>query len=259
MARFLLAPRWLLFHVVIVAAVVSFIVLGSWQFSAYRDSNARHDTRNQDPVSLTEVASVGEPIDDAVDMPVTIAGMYMADLQRLVPGRIHNNVLGSFVLTPLETSDGVIVPVVRGWIDSPDDPQAAVPEGQVTVTGHLLPPETPDHATVRSDRPLEPDQVGYVAPHQVADAIGVDAESLLQGYVLLNAQDPVSENSPEILNVDVVAPIRHVNPWQNLSYWAQWWVFAIAAVVFWFSAVRSALRRRRADGVTEPEQSHVPT
>lgn len=255
MPRFLLSPAWLLFHVATVAVVVGFVILGSWQFSAFRDSDARHDTRASDPVALDDVAAVGELVDDAGDTPVTVTGTFLSDEQRRVPGRVHDGILGSYLMTPLKTADGTIVPIIRGWVDDPES-AAVADTAEVTITGHLLPPETREHATVRTGVPLESDEVAYVAPQQIAHETGIPEDSMIGGYVL--ASEPTKANGDDVvvLSVDIVAPIRDVNPWQNLSYWAQWWVFAIAALIFWVSAVRSAIRRRR-QAVSEPEQSPV--
>lgn len=245
MLSFLLTPKWLLFHTAIAAAVVSFVVLGSWQWEIFRENDARHDVRAREPVELTGIAEPGRPIADAADTPVTVTGQYVADGQRLVPGRIRAGVLGSYVATPLEYGNGSVVFVVRGWVDSEDDPATAVPDGPITVTGHLLTPETPEHATVRSDVGVEEGEVGYLAPDAFTRATEIPSDVQIQGYILASEEAPKPAAAPAALNVDEVAPIRDVSPWQNLSYWAQWWVFAAAAFLFWFSAVRSAARKRR--------------
>jgi cytochrome oxidase assembly protein ShyY1 len=256
--RFLLAPRWLALHLVFVLAIAGFVVLGSWQLDVYHESNSRQDVRDRAPVPVEEVTAAGSPLGDGADHRVIATGTYLAEQQLLVPGRIHNGVLGSYVLTPLRTDQGMIVPVIRGWVDDPDDAGTRVPDGEVRVTGFLLPPETADYATVRRDRPLEDDQLGYIAPDTLAQRTGLPAADTVAGYVLLTGASPDSSPAPVVLDVDAVAPIRDVNPWQNLSYWAQWWVFALAAVVFWCSIVRSAVRSRRTS-VSEPTPTHVPS
>lgn len=256
--RFLLAPRWLALHLAFVLAVAGFVTLGSWQGDVFRDSHARQDVRDQEPVPVEEVATAGAPLDEGEDHQVIATGTYLAEQQLLVPGRLHEGILGSYVLTPLQTDQGMIVPVVRGWVDEPEDAATQVPDGEVSVTGYLLPPETSDYATVRSDRPLDENQVGYIAPDTVAQRSGLPEADLLSGYLLLSGESPKSSPAPAVLDADVVAPIRDVSPWQNLSYWAQWWLFALAAVVFWVSIVRSAVRSRR-DSASERTPTYVPS
>lgn len=255
--QFLLAPRWLAFHAFIVAALIVCTVLGWWQLGAFRDSSARHDLRDADPVPLTSLVQPGAAIGDAADRAVTITGTYVEGAQRWVPGRVSDGVLGSYLVTPLETADGLVVPVLRGWMDDRGD--ATPPSGQVTGTGHLLSPESRDQATVRTGQPLEEDEVAYLAPDQIAAATGIGTDRMVDGYVVLSELDASAPTDLERLDVDAVAPIRDVNPWQNLSYWGQWWVFGIAALVFWGSAVRSAMRRQRRDEVSEPEHSPEPS
>ncbi len=267
--RFLLTPRWLLLHVVAVAAVAGCLLLGWWQASVYQDSHGRHELRDREPVAVAELASPGADLGDGADRQVVATGTYLADQQQIVPGRVHDRTLGSFVVTPLETDDGMVVPVLRGWVDDPEDAGAAVPSGEVTITGYLLPPETSDHATVRKGRQLDDGRMAYIAPDQLAQRAGVSEATALHGYLLLRDESPPPAAAPVTLDVDTVAPIRDVSPWQNLSYWAQWWVFALAAVVFWVSIVRSGVRTRRradpppttsrGDGVSAPAPSHAPS
>lgn len=266
MYRFLLTPRWLLLHAVAVAAVAGCLVLGWWQAGVYQDSHGRHELRDREPVAVTELASPGAELGDAADRQAVATGEYLADRQQIVPGRVHDGTLGSFVVTPLRTGDGLVVPVLRGWVDDADDPEQpalAVPPGEVTVTGFLLPPETPGHATVRTGQALEGGRMAYIAPDQLTQRAGVSEAEALHGYLLLEDESPAPATAPAVLDVDAVAPIRDVSPWQNLSYWAQWWVFALAAVVFWASIVRSGIRTRRHepsdDGVSAPAASHAPS
>ncbi|SDU74426.1 Cytochrome oxidase assembly protein ShyY1 [Jiangella alkaliphila] len=267
--RFLLTPRWLLLHGVAMAAVAGCLLLGWWQADVYQDSHGRHELRDREPVAVAELASPGAELGDGADRQVVATGTYLAGQQQIVPGRVHDGTLGSFVVTPLETDDGMVVPVLRGWVDDPEDAGAAVPAGEVTVTGYLLPPETSDHATVRTGQQLDDGRMAYIAPDQLAQRAGVSEATALHGYLLLRDESPAPAAAPVALDVDTVAPIRDVSPWQNLSYWAQWWVFALAAVVFWVSIVRNGVRTRRradtpsttsrGDDVSAPAPSHAPS
>lgn len=268
--RFLLTPRWLLLNVVAVAAVAGCLLLGWWQADVYQDSSGRHELRDREPVAVAELAAPGAELGDSADRQAVASGTYVAAQQQLVPGRVHDGTLGSFVVTPLLTDDGMVVPVLRGWVDDPDDAGVAVPSGEVTVTGYLLPPETPDHATVRTGQQVDEGRVPYIAPDQLAQRAGVSESTALHGYLLLREESPEPAAAPVALDVDAVAPIRDVSPWQNLSYWAQWWVFALAAVIFWVSIVRNGVRTRRkaeaaaaeeqdGDDVSAPAPSHAPS
>lgn len=247
--RFLLTPRWLAVHAALIIALAVCLVAGYWQWGVYQDSTTRLDERARDPVPVDQLAEPGTPLGDAVDRPVTVQGRYLVDHQLIIPGRIHDGVLGWFVLVPLDVRDGFVVPVLRGFVEDPDD--AGRPPADVSVTGHLVAPETPDHATVRSGQELAEDELAYITPDTLASATGIPADTFLRGYVLADAQQPTTSDVATVA-LDEVAPIRNVNPWQNLSYTAQWWIFALAAIAFWISAVRSGIRARR--GEDEPAE-----
>ncbi|HSI93924.1 MAG TPA: SURF1 family cytochrome oxidase biogenesis protein [Jiangellaceae bacterium] len=239
MFRFLLAPRWLALHAAAVALVVGFTALGWWQLDVYRDNSARQDLRELPAVPLTDLARPGDPLGDAADRAVTAAGSYVADL--VVPARVHNGTLGAYAAGVLQTDSGQIL-VLRGWQHRAAE-IAPVPRTPVTVSGHVVAPELAVQATGGSR--LESGQLGYLAPEAAAEAAGLDRDDLYAGYLIVTDERPPPAAPPERLDVDTVAPIRDVNPWQNLSYWAQWWLFAGAVLVFWASFVRAGVRNRR--------------
>lgn len=236
----LLTPRWIALHIATLAVVVAFVALGWWQLGVYQDSNARQDRRELPPVELSDLAVPGRDLGPAAERAVNATGSYVRDATLLVPARVHQGVLGWYAVGMLRTSDGYL-PVLRGWLPDPADPGGSVPPGQVTVTGHLLPPETSaDASDPGADLPTG--QIGFIAPQPVADATGIRPDELYRGYLLLSAEEPAPQTAAEAVELAVKEPIRHVSPLQNLSYWALWWVFAGAAAVFWFSSARAAAR-----------------
>ena len=54
--------------------------------------------------------------------------------QLVVPERELDGQGGYWVVTPLEMSDGSIIPVVRGWTAESDAATAVAPTGKVVVT-----------------------------------------------------------------------------------------------------------------------------
>jgi len=236
----LITPRWIVLHIATAVVVGIFIALGWWQLQVYRDSDAREKLRELPAAPVTELATPGRALDGAVDRAAVATGAYLTDANLLVPARVHEGVLGSYTVGVLRTDDGAL-PVLRGWVSGPDDPAGDVPTGQVTVTGHLLRPETSDDATDPGAQ-LPGGQIGFIAPEQVASQTGIDQADLYRGYLLLAEENPQPVAAPEPLDIAVVDPIRNVGPLQNLSYWALWWIFAVATVVFWFSSARAAAR-----------------
>src|SRR5690606_2113310 len=164
------------------------------------------------------------PLGAATDQPVTASGRYVADV--VVPARVHERTLGAYAAGILETRDGRLL-VLRGWRHDPDD-ITALPGDAITVSGHLVAPETPAEATGGAELPAG--RIGYLAPEAAAAATGLEESSFYGGYLVVIEEDPQPAGAPERLDVNTIAPVRDVSPWQNLSYWAQWWVFAGAVV-----------------------------
>lgn len=238
-------------HLAAVVIASGFVALGWWQLGVYQESQTRQAERDQSPVPVEAVATAGQSLGDAADRAVTASGVY--DDELVVPARVRDGVLGAYALAVLDTGDGTLV-VLRGWEHDAGDISPA-PAGDVAVTGHLLAAEVPQQAT--GPDPTPAGQVRYVAADAVAEATGREPDEFFDGYLLASSETPEPPDPPERLDASTVAPIRDVGPWQNLSYWAQWWVFAGAVVVFWFSFVRAAVKKRHSppdpDVLPEPE------
>jgi cytochrome oxidase assembly protein ShyY1 len=250
----LLTPRWIALHVATIAVIAGFVALGWWQLGVYGHSEARQDVRDRPAVSISDLVQPGEELGAGADRAVLATGRYVDEGHLTVPARVHEGVLGAYLVAALRTPDGGVLTVLRGWVDDAEQ-AGAVSGGEVTVAGHLLASETAADASV-SDADLSTNEIGYVAPESVAAETGLPEDRFYPGYLLLEDEQPRPAASPELLELGVVDPIGNVSPWQNLSYWAQWWVFAGAAALFWFSFVRAAVRHRsRAD--TEAARDEV--
>jgi cytochrome oxidase assembly protein ShyY1 len=249
--RFALAPRWLAWHALLVAALVAFIWLGSWQLDSYAEAGRReHAAAQQATAPIREVLAPGDRLPaNAVGRTVTAVGRYDEANRLLVPGRRDGDREGYWVVTPLRTADGVL-PVNRGWVAAPDDPAAEAPAAQVTVTGVVQPSETQADSQVDPLAELPERQIAYLATVQLLDVLSYSPDELYDGYVALRAEQPAPAVSPH----PVVARGADdgVGKWRNLGYGLQWWFFAGAAVFFWWSVLRRSLRERRA--ADEPEQ-----
>lgn len=262
MYRFLLTPRWLLLHLVMVVAVLACLALGRWQWDTYQDSSSQQALRERAPEPITEVLEPGQPLEDAANRPITVGGSYQEPI--VVPDRVRDGVLGTYQAASFTNEHGRLV-VLRGWSETPDA-QPDLPDGHVQLTGHLLPAETANDATAPEAAAASPGHLNYLDPALLDEAVGSGGPDYA-GYLLLSDEEPGGLGNVERLDVDAIAPVNDVNPWQNFSYWAQWWVFAGAAIVFWASFVRAGVRARRAAGdptdteadeVTAPERFAEP-
>ena len=247
MIRFALQPRWLAWHLVLVAVLVSFSWLGGWQLSAFegKDGGAPPATRATSQLDrLTEPG--GRLGADDLGRRVRVEGHYDDGRTLLVPGRVEpgGSSRGFLVVSPLVTPTGIL-PVVRGWVDARGSAAVAPPKGTVRVVGLLQrsesgpPPGTP---AVRSGF------MPYVATVTLLDALPYQPAELYDGYLALRSEAPAPAVAPVPVEAQAAGTDGGVGRWRNLAYALQWWVFAAAAVFFWWLVLRrAALEQREPD------------
>lgn len=232
--RFALRPWWILSHLFVMALVAAMLVAGFWQLNRLqekKDRNVRVAARTSEP--LTAVGSLVKPGDfDAVDdleyRMVTASGEYLADQEVIVRSRSKDGAPGSWVLTPLQLTDGDVVVVNRGWISNSGQYEAVpdsfvAPSGPVSVSGLVRQTETRG-----SFGPADPEgeTVTNLARADIARLDEQVPEDLLPLYIQLEQQDPmVTATDP--LPLPVPAP----DEGPHLSYAVQWFIFTTVALI----------------------------
>lgn len=241
-ARFLLRPRWLLSHLLVLLTIVAMVNLGSWQLRRLDERRERNDLiRDRQEQSAVPVEDVLEPADgdDAVAearyRPVTATGEYDADGTVVVRNRTLDGVPGAWLVTPLVLDDGDSVGVVRGFVRLGDDGDPASvlpPEGEVTVDGVVI---NPDGIDGTGPRDLEPqlDRPDTLPGLLLADEASVDAEGA-------DALAPV--------------PLPELSEGPHLSYAVQWFIFSSIALIG-YPLVLARVVRRRGKEVDDPGTS----
>ncbi len=263
MLRFLLTPRWLALHVALVAALAGTIFLGSWQMRAYVEQEEREQAAalNQQAdapsVPIDEALPAGQALlRDAVGRPVTLTGTYDGAQTLLLVGREKDSEAGWYVVTPLVSADGSVTPVLRGWVDAPDDPAVTAPGGEVSVRGLVQPLETDAEAAVDPTQPLPDPQAAALTSVVLFQSWPYPPASIRQAQVVLTDEQPAPAVAPEPVPAAEAAPRPvGVSAWRHLSYAWQWWLFAAAAVVFWGAFVRAGIRDERAARTVQDAQS----
>ncbi|MFC4111189.1 SURF1 family protein [Nonomuraea zeae] len=247
--RFLLTPRWLALHVVVLLVIPAFVFLGRWQFGRFEERSANSDrvTSNIEaaPVPLDRLAAPGQQVrQDDRFRTVTVAGTYDPSHALLVRRRPQAGMPGYYVLTPLVTGPGTAVIVNRGWVKAgatadtaPEVPPA--PTGQVTVTGRLRPSETEESSGIRERSGLPAGQVLLINPAKIGEGLPYQ---LVGGYVELTEQQPKPAAAPE----PVPAPDVGSGGGLNLAYGVQWWLFIGIAIAGWILLIRREVAERRA-------------
>jgi cytochrome oxidase assembly protein ShyY1 len=247
--RFLLTPRWLALHVVVLLVIPAFVFLGRWQFGRFeeRSANSERVTANIEaaPVPLERLAAAGQPVkEDDRFRRVTVAGTYDPAHALVVRRRPQDGHNGFYVLTPLVTGTGTAVLVNRGWVPAgatadtqPEVP--APPTGQVTVTGRLRPSETEENSGLRNRAGLPAGQVLLIDAGEIGKGLPY---RLVGGYVELTEQQPKPATAP----APVPEPDVGAGGGLNLAYGVQWWLFIGIAIGGWALLIRREVAERRA-------------
>jgi len=231
--RTALRPRWLALFVVVLALASGMAALGDWQLRrAGEQGRAAVQARDAQPVvPLSTVLAPRTTFPaEAGGRRVSVTGRWDRAGQLLVTDRLHAGDPGFWVLTALRMADGSGVAVVRGWTPRADDPVLAVttlPDGDITLTGVLLPDEAGKERRPGEAAALPADRSDRVDPVVLANRFDYP---LVTGYLVADAP------SSGLVAVDVLTGGGLA--WQNLSYAIQWWLFALFGLFLWFRLVR---------------------
>lgn len=237
MLEFLRSPKWLAGHLLVVALVVAFVTAGLWQLDRLDQARARN-------AAVAETMSgAPEPVDEALGSGapdyrrVSAAGTYLGEHQLLSTPASRDGQPGHHVLTPLETERGPILLVDRGWVpfdrDGVPEDLLVPPEGEVVVSGLLMPPEELD--------PGEGEFLGAIDPEAASARTGLE---LAPRHLQLLSQDPPLEG-----------PLPHDQPvldeGNHFSYAMQWFLFAAVGVVGYPILLWRTARDRRGSAAEE--------
>lgn len=248
MYRFALKPKWLLFHLLIVLLVVLMVYLAFWQLHRLQSRREfNDDVRSRSSIPVTDFATVAGPgVDpDSIEWRlVSVTGTYLADEQIVVVNRSQSGQAGSNVVTPLETSDGTVVLVNRGFVrytGGADDDAPPPPKGDVTVIGRV--------------RASEERRLGGLTdpPGELVETQRIDLERLAPQLPapLAPVYLDLVETTPTQPVPPVPVPEPELGEGSHLSYMLQWFFFAGCAVVGWVLALRRSAKQRRTPAVTE--------
>ncbi|MDJ1371132.1 SURF1 family protein [Gulosibacter molinativorax] len=242
--RFLLSRRWLGYFALLVVFATVCGFLSSWQFDRREQRvDANHLVQTNFDAEARPIEEVLPTVDsfnaDQEWLSVLVEGEYLEDEQLLVRGRPRDGLPGFEILTPLETSDGRIFIVNRGWLptgaeqDHPDSVPAA-PAGEVSVTARLKPsePEIPGRSAPEG-------QIATIHVETFAANLGED-RTYSDAYGLLRSETPSGETG-------ALVPKPELTEGNHLSYAFQWIIFAIIALVGLVYGVREEFRERNAD------------
>lgn len=207
-----------------------FIHLGQWQHGKADRKRAAQtllDGRSHSaPIALptSPIADV-EPLRYA---PVALRGSYDAAHQFLVDNRVHNDVAGYHVITPLRLAgSNMHVLVNRGWIAAPANhselPSIDTPTQEVELTGTAA---------------IPPSRFFTLGTAPASTTWQPVWQNLDMARFSATAPYPVQ---PVVIELDAAAPTGFARDWprpderweRHLSYAFQWYGFAASAVLIW--------------------------
>jgi cytochrome oxidase assembly protein ShyY1 len=244
MYRFLLRPRWILFTLAVVVAIVAMINLGFWQLRRLddrREFNAAVEDRIDRPaVAIDELvpadAEVGDDrLGDIEWRPVEASGRYLGDEEIHIVNRSQGGRAGDNVVTPLRLDDGRILLVARGFVPLAEE-AAPAPSGEVTIEGRLR------RSQVRRTGALSDPGTGRLTEAQRVDIPRLEPQlpgDAVPMYIELTASQPAES---DVFPEPIAEPELGQGP--HLSYAVQWFLFSAIAAVGWVLAVTRSRRVR---------------
>ena len=231
---------WLLAALITLMALVM-VGLGFWQLDRLgqrRAQNALITARlAAAPVDLNQAPAADLP----EYQPVRLRGTYDFSQEIVLRNRAHLGSPGVHVLTPLRLSGSdQAVLVDRGWIPytdaAPEDRLAyPPPQGEVTLTGLVRPPQQREFAFLPADPTLSPAQPRVDAWFRV----DLDQIQDQMPYPLLPFYVEASPG-PDPSQLPMSSPALDLSEGPHLGYAIQWFAFALILVVG-----SLALRRQR--------------
>jgi cytochrome oxidase assembly protein ShyY1 len=252
----------LLLLVLLLGAAAVCARLGVWQLDRAQlrgDVDERAEQAELAGAPADPIAEVVAPqtrfSGELVGHKVRATGTFDAD-PLLVAGRALDGRVGFLLLDPLRVVDAgsgeggageagsadggasaestlPVLPVVRGWVESPAAAAALdpAPSGTVVVTGYLQGGEA------GGDGGLPAGQIDAVSPAELVNRWG---GPIYSGYLVLTEMSPPQDPGIALLPPPSV-PGGGLNI-QNLAYALQWWIFGAFALLLWARLVRDEAR-----------------
>jgi surfeit locus 1 family protein len=239
--RFLLSPRWVLSHLLVILLVVVMINLGFWQLRRLDEKRDRNDLiearMDQPEVPLGDLLDAGDggtAVDGVRYRQVTATGTYDEGATVEVRNRTQDGSPGAWLVTPMAAEGGERVGVIRGFVGFQADgsfERAEAPSGRVTVSGLAM----------------DPDRLGGTAERDLRPLLAEDG--VLPALLLAGASEPPEPNGPDGAGGADQATIEPVpqpelDEGPHLGYAVQWFIFSTIAFVGYPIVLRRVVIRR---------------
>jgi cytochrome oxidase assembly protein ShyY1 len=250
--RFLLRPKWIAFHLLVILLVIVMINLAFWQLRRLherRQFNAEVRANAAQPIAPISTIDLNATDQSTIEWRrVEVQGTYVPDHQFLVVNRAQNGDNGRNVVDALQESDGTLLLINRGFlpITAPVPPP---PSGTVTVVGTL---RRSEHR--KTGQPSDSSSPGLSDIHRIDIPLLRDQfdAPLAPLYVeQLTARPPDSKDLEPI-----PAPTLDEGP--HLSYTIQWFIFSACTIAGWVLAVRRSAATRSGRPPKRRGSTYIP-
>lgn len=232
-------PRWiaLLAFALVVSGI--FGLLAQWQIErsveGSRTVNAETETTKPLGDEFTPQTAFPERL---AAQRVEVTGTFVPDDTMVVGDRVDEGRTGWWLVGRLvDDASGASLPVALGWTADEAAARDAAPsvpadDERVTLTGRLMPTESPSTSDYEADR------VTAVSSAMLANEWSDLDAGIYNGYLV--ADDAVGG----LAAVHAPAPLESTQlNWLNVFYAVEWVVFAGFAIFLWFRLVRDRFER----------------
>jgi len=260
MWKFLVSPRALVLHAVLVVVAISFTALAIWQWD--RAHSRIVDPRTLSQISIDQASPVGTATlpTSSTGRAVNAVGTYDGEKTYVI---LQPSKSGSvkWSMTPLRLDDGTYIPVVHGNILNPtsgDDVTLA--GGRVGVTGRVQASQDLGLEVNTGDVKLtypKGEVLGGVSTPEIA---GLVTGALRPGFIVADNEIPAVGGVVYLPQSEFAAPELGLRV-QNVLYTVQWTLFAFFALFVYIRLMRDAWLQYQIDNdLLEPafEQWQVP-
>lgn len=236
--RFLFSPKWIVFHLLVLVAVIVMINLAFWQIRRLHEREAFNtqvrSNSNQPITPLADVLRASTAPGSVEWRRVSVTGTYMPASELTVVNRSQDGQAGGNVVDPLRLLDGSVLLVNRGFVPSTETAGPA-PSGPVELVGQLRVGEVRRLGQPSDARGVRLTEIYRIDIPKLAGQFDAPLASM---YLQLLRSTPAEGTYPTAL----AQPVLDDGP--HLSYTMQWFIFSLCAVVGWVLAVRRSAATR---------------
>ena len=216
-----------LVFVVLMALLLS---LGNWQMNRAKEKQALIDdklARQHAPALQLD----SESVDGVLDRfrPAQVQGHYVPGQQWLLDNRLYRGQPGYHVYSLLQADGGRQLLINRGWVSVGASreflPQLPLPEGRVSLQGHLDSPESV--GLVLGEPPF-----ASIADKVLLQTLDIAALAEARGLQLAPLALVIDAGQAGALEYDW-APVETISPEKHLGYAVQWFALAVALLIIY--------------------------